>query len=175
MKTEIFGGQISSFTITDPSRAKMTIPLKSQKPAVYLGKHNVKESYLLVWQQFGFLKNLNSGKNINENLVNRILVNLTGGKCTQYTECYKPIENYKMFSGKKVFVFGISYNSNFDFWKFQVHILQNNCHVISDGGFWERNNNLQPIKDIFQIYGITVDNGRGPAPSLAKENICRDK
>jgi len=157
----------------------------SSSPVVYLGKHkNQNNSHLLVWQQPDFIKNLNSGKKIDEKLVNKIVKLLTGGKCIRYTKCYRGIEDYEKFISDKDMVFGITPNLKKDIRDIEnqilknveKYILKNNWHFITDGEFFKSidGTSIKRFADFFNIYGITVYFGNAKGFSLFYENICRD-
>ena len=152
----------------------MTMPLKSlTNPVVYCGNQKKYGSpYLFIWQQPGFVTNLNSGKNIDEKLKNKIVKFLTGNKCIRFTDCYGPIKNWKNFIYKQNVIFGISPDSKIDFKDIQSHLSSKDWHVITDGGILK--NYMQNFSDFYNFYGIIFDNETRPRFSLANENICRD-
>ena len=55
---------------------------------------------------------------------------LTSGKCTDYSQCYRPFDKYESFVNKTNMVFGITDNAGFNFLKLNSLILKNNWNFI---------------------------------------------
>ena len=155
----------------------MTMPLNSTNPVVVLLRHQKYIScHLLIWQQADFINDLYLGRNIDENLLKRIVEVLTKVKFTHYKQSYRRIEDFLHVIGDKNLVFGISSNSKINFKSLEIQMLNKNWQFIYDGEFLKisDSNYAKSFSDFLNNYGIIFGKGTRPEFSLAKENICRD-
>ena len=155
-------------TIKDPLTDSLIIVLGMNK--------DNKGSYMLDWQNLELLKILNiGGTNINkfeETLLNRMVSVLTNGKCTNYTQCYRPFEILKNVVNNKDMVFGITNNVEFDFLKLKNMILKNNWNFIVS--LININDNINGnFTKLMEIYGIEKSIG-DVEYNLGAENLCKD-
>jgi len=130
------------------------MPLKSStSPVFYWGK--IKKhirSYLFIWQLSEFVNSLNSGKNIDEKLNNKIVQLVTGNECMWFTYCYSPIEDYENSINKQNIIFGILSNLKINLKNVQYYLSTNDRYVIVDGRIFK--NYLKIFLDFYNFFGI---------------------
>jgi len=99
---------------------------------------------------------------------------LTKGSCTNYSLCYRPIEDFQKYANVSNLVFGIWRFSNFDVKKLQNLINPNKWNFI----FVEtvRASGIQKHKEeLLKLYGICVVTTVMQAPDWTiAENICKN-
>ena len=138
---------------------------------VVIGKYG--SSTLIVWPNENLEPNKryrNSGDGL---ILGNLLGYLTKGSCTNYSLCYRPIEDFQKYANISNLVFGTSYYSKFDVKNFQNLINQKNWNFI----FTEvvRLSGIPKYKEeLLKLYGICVVTAVIQVPELSNEkNICK--
>ena len=160
------------FHISDPTKAMAVLVSNG---AVVIAAGTYYGSKMIAWPDEDIINKLNGMiKKFDPKSVdiikmgNNFVSYLTNGKCTDFSECYHSIKDYKKYITVKNQVFGmktddIKDDKKFDIDEFTSKLITNNWHIIT-GQYYR--NLKQNLDNIIKLYGICMN--------LNKTNIRLD-